>query len=591
MNGSAKRRKRKRVELFYSIDVLTDGSEGTGEGTLFLSVWKHKDDIFETAPLVRYALNGLGDLTSRLAADQKLKLGCVSGIFCSSLASLWGLPALLLALNKSGAANLSVISRYSDRVENIVNLLQSKRTYPTVSICQIQESSDDWWKVFEDEFVTTFAMLRDPNENPMYLIIINELLKGVLVLPRGAKYLDVSLPEVDGKTTKIEWKLAVNQAAPEGISSCYWTESCRNDPGLLVRARHQAVSWHESLPEFFPWRFDDDQSPTKTGLRLNSSYSLWLDSLEVFSRFPEVKACAMRDQSPAQVLGFLKSEQQHSNTDVNEISLCDSDDSSQRGADDNGLPFWHVLGTGCASPSAFRGASGYVLKWPDSAIVVEAGEGFVTQWYRHVSDSLSSIRVIWISHAHFDHYGGLVPLLNAMDLQGTNGRVVVVAPNKVLKYMSFAWDGVSSVIGIPCDSYSRVSQCIREREPRVAFWNNFKVRHSCPAFGFICGLKRSNGSRFSLAFSGDTIPCAELVHACSRVDLLVHEATFADDESETALRKQHSTVGQALSVGRKVDTKRLLLTHFSQRYVDPCPYGLTTHDAACAMDGMCVRLE
>lgn len=33
--------------------------------------------------------------------------------------------------------------------------------------------------------------------------------------------------------------------------------------------------------------------------------------------------------------------------------------------------------------------------------------------------------------------------------------------------------------------------------------------------------------------------------------VLIHEATFGDDEAENAQRKSHSTIGQAISIGRK----------------------------------------
>jgi hypothetical protein len=60
------------------------------------------------------------------------------------------------------------------------------------------------------------------------------------------------------------------------------------------------------------------------------------------------------------------------------------------------------LGTGCAAPSPHRGASGYaILINPTTALAIDAGEGFVTQWNRHAQriQCLSTIRIVWISHA------------------------------------------------------------------------------------------------------------------------------------------------------------------------------------------------
>jgi len=52
-------------------------------------------------------------------------------------------------------------------------------------------------------------------------------------------------------------------------------------------------------------------------------------------------------------------------------------------------------------------------------------------------------------------------------------------------------------------------------------------------------------------FSGDTMPSDELVKAGQGATLLIHEATMADDQTELAAMKQHSTIGQALDIGKR----------------------------------------
>ncbi|EEB95113.1 hypothetical protein MPER_05971, partial [Moniliophthora perniciosa FA553] len=62
------------------------------------------------------------------------------------------------------------------------------------------------------------------------------------------------------------------------------------------------------------------------------------------------------------------------------------------------------------------------------------------------------------------------------------------------------------------------------------------------------------------------MPADSLVSASQGATLLIHEATMADDQEELAAKKAHSTLGQALDIGRKMNAQNVLLTHFSARY-------------------------
>jgi ribonuclease Z len=78
-----------------------------------------------------------------------------------------------------------------------------------------------------------------------------------------------------------------------------------------------------------------------------------------------------------------------------------------------------------------------------------------------------------------------------------------------------------------------------------------------------------------LAVSGDTMPCESLRMAAYRADLLVHEATFAEEERERAAETGHSTAAQAAEIARAAEVSMLALTHFSTRY----PAGLLRDEA------------
>jgi ribonuclease Z len=75
-----------------------------------------------------------------------------------------------------------------------------------------------------------------------------------------------------------------------------------------------------------------------------------------------------------------------------------------------------------------------------------------------------------------------------------------------------------------------------------------------------------------LVLSGDTRPCPAMVEAAKSADVLIHEATFSDDEQERAIETRHSTAREAGKVAAEAQAKRLVLTHFSSRHdVDPEP--------------------
>jgi ribonuclease Z len=270
------------------------------------------------------------------------------------------------------------------------------------------------------------------------------------------------------------------------------------------------------------------------------------------------------------------------------------------------------LGTGCAAPSAYRGSSGYVLLFPDSVFVFEVGEGFVTQFHRYSSYTLATIRVIWISHFHLDHYGGLVPLLSAIQnnvnkvsYNGTDGTKkqrleqppLVFAPNNVLRFLnlSFGKDAGIYFRGISLQAQQRPDIMRCNFPNHVLDFESVRVDHCANAFGFVLVLDRSNP--FIFCFSGDTRPCKRLVDAVNRVkrkygkpfiDLLLHEATFHESESEMSDLKKHSTVPQALQIAKEVNSRHTILTHFSHRYDMPPE---TTMMFTPAFDGLQLSLS
>ena len=70
----------------------------------------------------------------------------------------------------------------------------------------------------------------------------------------------------------------------------------------------------------------------------------------------------------------------------------------------------------------------------------------------------------------------------------------------------------------------------------------------------------------TVAITGDTAPCHSTVSAAADADLLIHDASFSEEEAQRAADTGHSTVGQAAAVAREAHVKLLALVHISSRY-------------------------
>lgn len=114
------------------------------------------------------------------------------------------------------------------------------------------------------------------------------------------------------------------------------------------------------------------------------------------------------------------------------------------------------------------------------------------------------------------------------------------------------------------------------------------VRHCPNAFG----VAFVHESGYKITYSGDTMPCDNLISLGLNSDLLIHEATMEDELHQEAIIKMHSTTSQAIDVGTKMNAKFILLTHFSQRYAKlPRFNDNFTDNVGIAFDNMMVNYE
>lgn len=579
------------MPLRYAIEVLTDGSELSGSACLLLAVYR------QSTLVARYALSGLPDATARISADQRIALHSIQAVFGRRHA-LDGVPAWLIAGYEAGCEAVTVVSD-DERLEERIQLVVGHHAHPTVKVCTIADAPG-WFQVYQDRIIEVHAYYHQSSMAYIYtlldcgktILVVHEHTPIPTTLPRDRVIVGICL-ECDAVPLS-------SSNLPSSIATRWFTTlSTNQDARLLVRARQQAQAWHAADAEHFEW-LETNEKHEPNHHRLRTGATLWLDTWQVDDRTLDLLSSSFssadRDDWPSRY-DFDATVVY----DENEIDL-----------DDATTMRLVCLGTGCAKPSPYRGASAYALLCNESsALVLEAGEGFVLQWQRHVAQELLSIRAIWISHAHFDHYGGLVPLLSAMHAQrqsseSKRSRVevpLVIANDKVLKFLRLSFDKPSDYYQSISTSRDRprAAQALVDLYSEIMAFENVPVDHGCAdAFGFVMGLQGGD-QPFILCFSGDTKPCQRLLDACRRharlagkecIDLLLHEATFHGNEQALSGKKNHSTVSDVLAMAKELRPGRTVLTHFSQRYDSPPEQDFAATDTCCfpAFDGLLITL-
>ncbi len=268
-------------------------------------------------------------------------------------------------------------------------------------------------------------------------------------------------------------------------------------------------------------------------------------------------------------------------------------------------------GTAGSVPTARRGLPAVLVRRGGDRILFDCGEGTQRQLVQSVG--LTELTEVFLTHFHADHWLGLPGLLKTFDLRGRErplaihgppglrelvtlamrlaGRVrfelelVELAPGDVLARDAYkiapvpVAHRVSNALGYVLYEHPRPGQF----DPDAATALGIRAG---PEFGRLQRGETVGGVRpeqvlgppragRKVVISGDTSPCETLRIASHEADLLLHEATFAEEERDRAAETGHSTAGQAATLAREAGVSMLALTHFSTRY----PVGLLRDEA------------
>lgn len=276
-----------------------------------------------------------------------------------------------------------------------------------------------------------------------------------------------------------------------------------------------------------------------------------------------------------------------------------------------------ALGTGSAVPSKYRNVSATLVKVPGVGnYLLDCGENTLGQLKRvfepeELRDVLQNLRMIWISHLHADHHLGTTSVIKAWYKENFKDdtapavpepaitkilqekRLAVVSDAAMISWLTeyseaedFGFHKLLTIAAYPVANGSDLSTLLSHRLPSGDFAQLSFTDTQSPVTPLLkaatgledlltCRVRHCAGALavslvfpdgFKVSYSGDCRPSVRFTQIGQCSTVLIHEATFQDDMSGSAIAKRHSTSAEALEVGRRMQARAILLTHFSQRY-------------------------
>ena len=271
----------------------------------------------------------------------------------------------------------------------------------------------------------------------------------------------------------------------------------------------------------------------------------------------------------------------------------------------------HILGCGSALPTTRHFPTSQIVNVRDKLFMIDCGEGAQLQ-FRKSHLKFSRLNHIFISHLHGDHCFGLLGLISTLNLLGRTAELHIHSPKGLETLLTPMLDFFNRQM-----TYKVLFHEFDTKEPMIYEDRSLTVttiplRHRMPCCGFLFAEKRrpnhiiremvdfyqvpvyelnriKNGADYvtpegktvsnnlltrpsapsrSYAYCSDTIYLPSIVEQIKGVDLLFHEATFANEDAPRAKETFHTTAAQAAEIARKAEVKKLLIGHFSARYED-----------------------
>ncbi|HUK50916.1 MAG TPA: MBL fold metallo-hydrolase [Terriglobales bacterium] len=207
------------------------------------------------------------------------------------------------------------------------------------------------------------------------------------------------------------------------------------------------------------------------------------------------------------------------------------------------------VGSGGTSISPKRACPSLLV---NDSLIFDLGPGSVTN-IRKTDIKLDQLSKVFISHCHADHISDLMPFLWATQIDGRTTPLEIYGPVGFKDIFQKLRECTNT-----SEKFFTFSLCVKELDfgERLDNVSTCRTDHAIPTLAF-----RVDEDGKSLCYSADTTYCPRVVELANQTDLLVHEATFLEEQESIAELTRHSTGRMAGRCGRESRARRLVLFH------------------------------
>ncbi|MBI5037053.1 ribonuclease Z [Candidatus Micrarchaeota archaeon] len=263
------------------------------------------------------------------------------------------------------------------------------------------------------------------------------------------------------------------------------------------------------------------------------------------------------------------------------------------------------LGSSAATPTPRSLPSHYAVKY-GGVFLFDCAEGCQRQMMKY-NVPYGSLEAVFLTHLHADHVLGLPGIVQTLNLAERNEALQVFGPEGTALFVETLFSIPSLRSGFPIKVKEIQQKKTKALSTKLFDVHAFPAEHGCRALGYVLEEKQKikfheakakgmgiRGRLFTeiqekgkvevegktikleevtfeekgkkIVFSGDTIACASTLRAAKDADVLVHDSSFSSEQKARAEETKHCTALEAAELAKKAGAKKLILTHFGNRY-------------------------